>query len=78
MSSGGPRGEKAETICKKRKTEKEKYVQYEKVQYSETQRKRAVTEMKLAAHGEQVPFSEVRCMPSVLGACFFPFRLPNA
>ena len=78
MSSGGPRGEKVETVSKKRKTEKEKYVQYEKVQHSDVQRKRAVTEMKLAAHGEQVPFSEVRCMPFILGSWFFPFRLPNA
>ena len=41
MSTGGPRGEKPETVAKKRKVEKDKFDHLEKVQYTEKQRERA-------------------------------------
>ena len=59
MSTGGPRGEKAETVSKKRKIEKDKFNHFEKVQYTEKQKERALIEMKNSANGDQVSFAEV-------------------
>ena len=59
MATGGPRGEKSGTVTKKRAAERQKYRDFDKVQYTESERKMALTVMKSFAKEEQVSFAEV-------------------